>query len=265
MIRLVQYKKKMAIQPNDYFIEKMKDIVYLAEILTPKFSGTYTIVFFDPSIVECKKLLDENILPEFIECYLYLNKAKLDKLLLDYPKLSPKQKSTWEVYQEMIGGMTNIISETAAKMLYKAIGANEVALEEALTKLDKECKTGVILPKDVQKNYLYTPRVYAADVLSAFMTHQKNRWQLFEKYHADCGDAVAYYALKKQVKAALADKVAYLNNEDVKRKNIRIIDAPYFCYAYAIFANSNSPADLGSLMIALERRSKDFLELNMRR
>lgn len=265
MIRLIQYKRKMSIQQNDYFIEKMKDLLYLTEILTPKFSGTYVIVFFDPTLAECKELIDENILPEFIDCYLYLNKQKLDKLLLDYPKLVPKQKSAWETYQEMISSMTNIISSTAAKMLYKAIGANETALEEALSKLDAECTTGTITPKDVQKNFMYTPRVYASDVLDAFLMQSKNRWTLFEKYYKDCGDEVAYYALKKQVKAALSDKVAYLNNEDVKRKNLGRIDAPYFCYAYTIFANSSSTKDLYSLMVALDRRSPEYLELNTRR
>lgn len=260
MIKLEYLKKGTKFRKSDYVLDKPEKLPDLVVNLTPKFEGSWEIILLDPKIVQIRELLDMDSIPRWINVYIYINKVKMEQIVLDYPKFEPKEESPRDAFKAMIADLKNSIDNAAAEYLFDAVGRRTEDLQDALIKLDNECENGTITLKQVQGSFQYTKRVYASEVLEAFMTKNRYRWYKFEKFTHDLGDKIAYYALRKQVKKLLQDKNAYLHNEDVKNKLVATVDAPFICYVYVLFANSTSYLDLRGIMCSIEHRSQEMLD-----
>lgn len=260
MIKLEYLKKGVKFPKVDYVLDKPEKLSSLITNLTPKFTGTWEIILVDPKIVQVNELLDTEDIPDWVNIYLYVNNSKMEQILLDYPKYKPKEVSIRDAYKDMIASLRHGIDVKAANYLFDAIGKSASDLQEALLKLDSECEGESITLKQVQSSYQYTKRVYASQVLEAFMTHDRYRWYKFEHITHDLGDRITYYALKKQAKLLLLNKNKYLHNEDIKSNLVTKIDAPFICYVYVLFANSNSHLDLRGILCAIENRSLENLK-----
>lgn len=261
MMQLVLRKPKTKLPEADYVLDNSEDILVLVKVLTPKFDGNWNILLIDPKITLVKKIVDENIIPDYINCSAYINNAKMEKLIMDYPKLTPKQKSVKESYKELVGNLKHLMDTKAMYELYNAIGPNLGELQEALTKLDTECQGDMITVKQVRAAFNCVRRVYASEVMLAFFSRDKYRWYKLEKLVKDLGDAYAYNSLYKFTSNLLKEKNKYLHNEDTKLRAVENVDGMLCCYAYALFANSHSYHNLYGIMLALDNRSSKYLEL----
>ena len=259
MIELVLRKPKTKLPEADYVLDNPEDILDLVKMLTPKFEGNWSILLIDTKITLIKKLVDTDIIPDYIECMIYLNTTKLDKIVLDYPKLAPAKKSVKESYKELIGNLKHLMDTSAMYELYNAIGPNLAELQEALTRLDTECEGTTITTKQIRKTFHYTKRVYASEVLSAFFRKDRYRWNKLEKLVKDLGESYAYNSLYKQATTLLQEKNKYLHNEDTKLRIVEDVDAPLICYTYVLFSNSRSYHNLYAIMLALDNRCKESL------
>lgn len=259
MIKLALLKKKSKFPEADYILDKPEMFFSLLEVLTPKFKGNWEIVLVDPKLKEVKSLIDNGI-PEYINCTIMLVQAKLDNVVMDHPTLAPKTLSPKDEYKEMISSLKHVMEDRAMWMLYNAMGPNMQLLQEALDKLDAECEELYITVKQVQQTFAVSKRVYASDVLRAFLIHDRYRWFKLNTLTKELGEEYAYYAIYKQVRELLADKNKYLHNEDVKNRLVGTVDAPLICYAYVLFANSNSWRNLHGVLHDLEERNQYALE-----
>ena len=259
MIQLVLRKPKTKLPEADYVLDNSEDILDLVKMLTPKFEGNWSILLIDPKLTLAKSLIENNTIPSYIDCFIYVNTTKLEKLVLDYPKLAPEKKSVKEAYKELLSGLKHLMDTKAMYELYNAIGPNLSELQEALTKLDNECDGPSITVKQVRNTFHYTKRVYASEVLAAFYRRDRFRWNKLEKLVRDLGESYAYNSLYKQVSNLLHEKNKYLHNEDTKLRIIEDVDAPLICYTYVLFANSKSYHNLYSIMYALDNRCKESL------
>lgn len=260
MIKLAALNKQSKLPEADYVLDKSEKLLSLLEVLTPKFKGNWDILLIDPKIKEAKDLIDVDTVPDYVECTLYLPQAKLDIIVMDYPKLAPKQKSNKDVFKEMISGLSHMIDKNAMWLVYNTVGSNLTALQEALDKLDKECEGTSITSKQVQSTFAVTKRVYSSDVIRAFLLKDRYRWLKLSTLVSDLGTEYAYYALYKQVRELLTQKNDYLHNEDTKNSLVQLVDAPFICYAYTLFANSSSWRNLYGVMYSIDNRNKETLE-----
>lgn len=260
MLKLEYYNNKTKLPKVDYVLDKPEKLSDLVVNLTPKFEGQWEIILLDPKITQVNEIIETNVIPDWITLYIYVNNAKMEKILLEHPTFAPQQVSVKETFKLMIAELHNSIETKAMYDLYDAVGANVQALQEALNKLDAECEGGVITVKQVHSSYTYTKHVYASEVLEAFLTKDKQRWYKFDRLTHELGDTIAYYALRKQVTMLLRDKNKYLHNVDVKSTLVTRVDAPYICYVYTLFANSSSPSDLRGLMYCIENRNEKVLQ-----
>lgn len=260
MIDVKLYNRKSKIAEADYVLDKFEKFLSLLDVLTPKLKGTWDVTLVDPKIKEVKSLLETDIVPEFINCHILLPQAKLEIVVIDYPKLAPKDISVKDRYKEMVACLNHMIDKNAMWMLYNTIGANLTLLQESLDKLDKECEGITITTKQVQSTFAVSKRVYASDVLAAFLRRDRYRWVKLTTLTKELGDEYAYYALYKQVRNLLTDKNKYLHNEDVKNKLVDSVDAPLICYAYVLFVNSRSWRNLHGIMHCLDSRCEESLE-----
>ena len=259
MIKLEYLKKGVKLPKVDYVLDKPEKLSDLISNLTPKFQGTWEIILLDPKITQVNEILELDDVPKWIDGYIYVNNAKMEQILLDFPKYQPKEVSVRDAYKSMIADLKHGIDVKAADYLFEAVGRRVEDLQDALIKLDNECEQQNITLKQVQGSFQHTKRVYASEVLEAFMTHDRYRWYKFDKLTHDLGDKITYYALKKQIRLLLQNKNKYLHNEDVKSRIVEKVDAPFICYVYVLFANSNNYLDLRGILCAIENRSAENL------
>lgn len=244
----------------DYILDKPEGLADLIGILTPKFEGKWSIILIDPKITYVKEMLDGNLVPDFVDCFVHLNNAKMENIVMDYPTLAPKTVSVKEEYKELISTLKHLMQPDAMEALYSAIGPHLSELQEALVKLDTECEEFAITRKQVVKTYNPQKRVYASEVLSAFLLRDRYRWNKLNKLVTDLGMSYAYNALYKQVVNLLKEKNKYLHNEDIKNRLAGKVDAMLIDYTYVIFSNSRNYNNLYGLMYDLDYRSKEALE-----
>ena len=254
MIEVLQYNKKVKIPDVDYSLDKPEDLEHLLYVLTPKLSGKWKIALIDFKIKDVKELLSRDLFPEYIHCLVLLPAAKLDQVLLEFPKFQQKQKSNKDIFKDLVAGLEHLLEEKAMWALYNSMSGNINKLEEALTKLDKECTEQTITLKQVRKVYDLKQVVYASEVLEAFLTGNRFRWSKFHTLVSELGEEYAYYAIYKQVRKALTDKSDYLVNKDTKNSIVNKVDAPFICYAYYLFATNTTWKNLYAIMLRLDDR-----------
>lgn len=260
MMDLRVRKRKAAFPDADYICEKEETFLNLIYILTPKFFGKWEVLLLDPKITFIKQCADTGLIPDWINCHIYVSQQKLGIVTEEFPNLAPKQISVKDSFKEMVAKLKHPIEDKAMWMVYNAIGSNLEALDEALQQLDRECQSEVITRKQVQSVVNYTKRVYASDVVADFLLNRQWRYQHLNALVKELGESYAYNAIQSQVKKLLKAKNQYLHNEDTDNRLVDKIPAPLICYLYILFANSNSYHSLYVIMKSFDERSKSAVE-----
>ena len=259
MFNLKQYHKKEKLPKADYILEDLKELNKVLENLTPRLVGIWEILLIQPSIKDTKAIIEEKMIPKWVNATAYLGQKNLEVVCISHPDYIPKQISFKEQANSIIADMTHLIDKKAASILIRAFWGNVADLQTTLQVLDNEAE-GIITVKDVEKKINYTKPVYASEVLKSFLLHEKQRWNLYYKLLLELGDSYAYNALYKSAKTLLQEKNKLLNNEDVKQFIVKRIDAPFICYVYSLFAMSTTYQQLFGIMHAIDNRSAKYLE-----
>lgn len=259
MITLKQYSSKTRIPDADYVLEKTDKLYDIIELLTPKFKGNWEIILIDPKLSFAKELINSQSIPEWVNIAMYLGNKKIENIVLEHPEFQPKEMTKKEAFNEMLKNVTHVVDEKAKQALLGALSHDLNELSETLTKLDKECVGERITLKQVQSVVNYTKRVYASDVINAFLLGDSRRWKLYESLVKEIGQEISYYAMYKYVKTLLLEKEAFLQNKDVKQFIVKKVDAPLLCYVYSLFANSSSHTQLYGLLYSIDHRSHETL------
>lgn len=261
MIQLNELTRKTRIRKCDYTFDGESDMLKLLPNLTPKFDGNWEIALVDPSIKYAHTLSESYSLPEYVDCYVYLNAAKLEQVVLKHPNLMPKKQKPWETYMAMIADMRNVIDPHATRYLWKALSGDLDKLKEALDKLDDDCVDGCVTVKQVKSIYTAAVKpIFASEVVLSFFTKDKNRWSLFNRFTSMLGERYGYYTIRKQVFKWLAEKASYLRNEETTIRAIGEIDAMFIDYVYMLFYFSTDYRELSTLMYEWDNRNNKAVE-----
>lgn len=256
MLKFLQYNKSMRVKDSDYYLYSLEDLTSLLPYLVPKFEGKWILSVIEPKIVEAKEIIDEELIPEEVECYVYLTKKKLSNILLDYPQFTEKEVTVKDAYLEMVRNMKHPFDKKALWYVYNAVGRNLQELESALTELDNNCTGDTITITEVQKQFNYTKRIYTNQVLREFLMHSRGRWNHFYTWLNDLGTQYAYNSIRKQIGILLKEKNAYLHNENIKSFDITKVDGVSICAVYSLFANSTSHYQLEAIMRQIDHLSE---------
>lgn len=256
MISVQVLNKKAKVPDADYVFDDPEDLDYMLSVLTPKLHGNWKIVLWDFKLKDVKELLSREVFPDYVDCIVLLPNAKLDQVLLEFPKFQEEQKSNKDLFKDLVSNMHHLIEEKAMWSLYNSLSGNLSKLEEALNKLDSECEDSTITLKQVKKTFDTREIVYASDVLEAFLTKNRFRWFKYQVLVKDLGEEYAYYALYKQVRKLLNDKANYLQNKDVKNYTVNKVDAPFICYVYTLFATNTTWRSLYAIMLQIDSRKE---------
>lgn len=261
MIQLYELTRKTRIHKGDYTFDGEGDMLKLLPSLTPKFDGQWEIALVDPSVAYAHTLSSDAALPDYVDCHVYLNPAKLEQVLLKHPNLMPKKQKPWEQYMALIAELNHAIDANATKYLWKALNGDTDKLKDALTKLDSECEDICITVQQVRNDYTVAVKpVYASEVVELFFIKDRGRWSTFQKFVTMFGERYAYYTIRKQVFKWLSDKTAYLQNKETTIRSIADVDAVFIDYVYMLFYFSSDFRELSTLMYEWDNRNDKAVE-----
>ena len=262
MITLHAFNSKTSLPDADYVLDKPEKLPDILCNLTPKFEGTWCIILLSPKIKFVREMLDLKLVPNWAEVMCYMSQKAIDELALESPELTPKKRTAKDEYENLIAGMKHLIDDKAKVALWNSLGPNIRELSAIINKLDAECEDDakIIKMADIKGVITTQKRVYASDVMRAFLLYDKKRWELYDKLIHDIGIDIAYFAMYKCAKNLLHDKGDFLLNKDVKNYTARKVDATFICYVYVLFANSHSSQQLPAILHSIENRCEDMLE-----
>lgn len=187
--------------------------------------------------------------------------ADLEQYQLEKPSVHIEKVSSYDAYIALFTDIADIVFDPkAVSEIYKRAGPSIDKLKEALASCI-EISDGVkVTLKDVDKVLLPNKRVYASDIVRAFLRARdvKYRWSLVDRLVQDLGTDFAYYSIRKYIYNLLTNKDKYLQNETVVerfQRDIESIDALTIVHAYTTFMEYNKPALLYAALYTIERRN----------
>ncbi len=258
--KLKEYNPKVKLPNADLCLEDAESLYKILDNITPRISGNWEIFIINPTIKECKTLLDDKSVPQWVTVTIYIQPKKMEQVCLEFPEYRQKKVSFKEQAKEVLADVQHLVDKKAFNILVNVFRGNIGDFQKTILDLDANCKGNKITVKDVQSKVNYVRPVYASDVIDAFLLHENQRWALLNKLIQELGESYAYNAAYKYVKTLLQQKQDYLQNEDVELRAVKRIDAPSICYAYVLFSLSSSYKQLYGIFQALDNRSADYLE-----
>ena len=258
MIQLLPNNKKK-LPDADYTLDTMDKLEDMISVLTPKFQGKWLFVLLDPKIKFVKEMLDNHLIPDWVDVKIFLSSKKIEQICLEFPEYTPKKVSVKDSFNELLASIKHVVDPSGTKALYQAYRDNPTETEDTLRRIDKECEDSTITLKTVQSNFLVNKHTYVSEVINAFLLNDRNRWYKYQLLLSELGQEISYYAMYKYVKKLVKCKNDYLQNKDVDIYIVKQIDAPLICYAYVLFANTNNYKCLLAILCAIEHRSQESL------
>lgn len=250
--------KKGLTWSGDYILEDSDTFFELLPYLYHKLEGVWEVCIIDPTIKDMRRIADAQ-LPECVNVRVYADATDIAQFALECPELKTEKVSSYTLYQELFKDIAVTFDPKAVSEIYHRAGPDIDNLKTALSDVMEVSNGSYVTLDDVNKVLLPNKRVYASDVMRAFIGPRSvpYRWSLLNKLRAELGDEYAYYTLRKYVIRLLGAKNKYLINEDVAQgfdRDVKDIDALTIDYAYSLFMEFTSPKLLPAIFFKLERR-----------
>lgn len=257
----------------DRVFDKMKDFERILPYLYAKIEGNWRICLVDFRIADCRRIVDELDIPKHLDLEIYLKQDVLALFYSEYPSYSVIVKSKWEQYMELISVFPKTIERKASSELFKRCEGNVDTIRETLSVLLTTYEDAeVITIKHINAVIMASDTVYARDVILTLLLKNNNRvpkkghrlarykynnyYDLYSQLERAVGKRVAFFAMRKVLKKLYEDKLAYLDNKELKDYSVvEVIDIYEITHAYMTFYLSNYDQVLVCLSIIEERLS----------
>ena len=245
---------------GDYILENGDDFFKLLPYLYTPLVGKWKIVLLELTIADARRVIDCQNIPNDVEVEMYLPMEDLERLELERPHLVVEKVSPYDVFMQLIAQLPVIVDPNASSAIYHRAGPDPDNLKTALNDVMQVCDGERITLQDVNKVLLDNRRVYASDVVRAFIGPRtiRNRWYWVEKLVEELGNDIAYYAVRKYIRQLLLNKNKYMLNQEVEKRferEVAEIDAYTIAHAYTTFCKYDNPKLFYPALLSLERRN----------
>lgn len=189
----------------------------------------------------------------------YADANDINQFLLERPDVKTEKVSNYTLYQDLFKTIDCAFEPKAVSEIYQRAGPDVDNLKVALNDVISVSNGSYVTMADVNKVLLPNKRVYANEVIRAFIGSRRipYRWSLLNRIREELGDEYAFYSMFKYVRKLLANKNKYLINEEVAsqfERDVKEIDALTIDFTYATFMEYNDPKFLPAIFYKLERR-----------
>lgn len=252
MIELRQHKKDIDFSAYDYVFEDVKKFEDVLPFLLPKLEGEWNVLLVEPKLAQIRTYLDTTIVPSYIHLVITVEASQLSQLYLERPGLVEKEKTSWDIYMELLKSFQVPMDDKAMREIYKRKGPKEEDLRKALEEL---ADYPAITISTVNKHFAPVHRVYANQVVRSFLCRDfKRAWRMLSILESELGTPIAFYAMRKNIRRIYEEKCKYLRNEDTREWIVSKVDGYTIILLYWWFEEATSPEQLYPILTMFERR-----------
>lgn len=251
MIDLRKHQKYVDYSIFDYVFEDGASFESILPYLAPKLQGQWEVALVEPKPVFVRTFLDTSIVPSYIHLTMFIEGRQLEQLYLERPQLVEKEKSSWDTYMDLIKTYPIPIDDKALREIYYRKGPKEADLREALNTLSDY---PVITLREVNKHFAPVQRVYASQVVRLFLQKDfKKAWKSLPVLERELGTTIAFYAMRKNIRAVFEAKCKYLQNEETKESIVATVDSYTIVRLYWWFEVATGPEQLYLILAMFEK------------
>lgn len=252
MIKLCQHRKDADFASYDYVFEDVVKFESVLPFLLPKLEGDWRILLVEPKLSYIRIYLDTSVIPSYIDLTITVEQQQLEQLYLERPQLVEKEKTSWDVYMDLVKEFPVPMDGKAMREIYYRKGPKGEDLRAALNEL---ADYSYISMREVNRHFAPVSRVYANQVVRAFLLgNYKQAWKMLSMLELELGSAVAFYAMRKNVRRVFSEKCKYLQNEDTREWLVEAVDGYTIVLLYWLFESAKSPEQLYPILLMFERR-----------
>ena len=102
MVKYLVYTSDTRVFDVDYLYEKEDKFLSVLPYLKRKIEGDWKIAILEPDIKFVRRTFDEQLVPEYVELALYMERSIAERIMIEKPQLAVKEKTAFEKYMDSI-------------------------------------------------------------------------------------------------------------------------------------------------------------------
>lgn len=209
------YKKtKKAVLPRfDYTFNKFEDFYDIGSILTRKLDGTYMVNIKSTKYDDVIEFIGLSDQFWFLDIYIELPEALLERIIKSKPDAKIlSSKDDYEVWKDLIQKHNILFDKGCIKKIYWGIKHDYTTMNEVLADIKSSYGERVVTMNMVEKVVQLDNLVYPRMVCISYLKMDRFRHSRLNKSVQCFGSDVVYYAMRKNVKTFLDNKIQYFKS-----------------------------------------------------
>lgn len=211
MYTLIEARKKLPPKDFDYVFKNYKDFYNIADMISYSIHGRYLIAIKTEDIHATEEFIVKENKYSALNVEIYMPAAAIDYLTQRKPDLPVQGAvSMFSVFKDLIAERGILFDKKVILTLYSSIQHDVPSMEAALSEIEMEYgKDVLITEKMLESLFILNKLVYPRTVLLSYLKMERWRENKLNKSIEQFGDDVVLWAMRKNVKKILEDKVAY--------------------------------------------------------
>lgn len=211
MYYLFNKKTDNSVPRCTYNFNNFKDFYDVASSLTRTIRGKYNIKVKTDSITELKEFISNETMYSHLDIYIEVSDTLMRLIQLSKPgarKLSAQDN--YEVWKELITKFKLLFDTRCADMLYWSTEHTYEKMHNTLSTLSKAYGYKLITRPMIEKHFILDETVYPRNVCISYLRMDRFRKSKLNKCLLSFGNDIAFYAIRKNARKLLEDKLIYL-------------------------------------------------------
>ena len=213
MYYLYKKSKSVALPNFAYTFAKFADFYEMSKVLTMSLIDSYFVRIKSDSYKEIMEFIEkpEESYPGVI-VYVETSQSLIDYITLSKPSVSLlSSKSNYETFTDLVSRYGILFSKGCVKTLYFAIDHEYSSMVEALELIIQTYPdVSPITEKEIANLFIVDKLIYPRSVCIMFLRLDRGRYSNLRKCISYFGNDLVLYAIRKNVKTFLDEKIKYL-------------------------------------------------------
>lgn len=212
MYYLYKKSKSVALPKFTYIFKKFSEFYDIADVLTIGLVSNYTICIKSESYNDIMEFLSMESKYTWLDIYIETSQSLIDYILLRKPTVRLlTSKSNYETFEELIARYNILFDKGCIRILYSAIEHDYNSMVEALDLVVKEYPDKKPVTKDdLNKLFVIENIIYPRTICILYLRLDRWRYPRAVRCVEYFGNDLVFYAMRKNVKKFLEEKIAYL-------------------------------------------------------
>lgn len=219
-------KSKSTVLPRiNFTYSKLSEAIETMNTLTVSLSGAYVIKLKDLPYDDVMQLIKDATKYQHLDIYIEVSDSVLKYVKYSYPDVSILgSESYWDIFIDLVRRYSILLEKGGLEFLYRVLPRDYDYINDFLLQLKDKFGDKQISIAEIKSNFVIDDLTYPRTVLIAYLTMSRWRASKLKKSINDFGQDLVLYAMRKNVRKLLEEKIMYYKTGTAPKY---IKDIPY--------------------------------------